>query len=486
MTPDRLTSFVAVREALNKTDSQYTPLLTSLIDDGKNNPFACKPTARQAFGPKKDDFPSLGKKQSPFDSNALPSLKELQELLVSDLLTARESCSHYINEGTQPAKSGSQTDDDEQLKHLKSLTDNDHDTRGGILSFPSPSFDKICDDGKVEYDGVVRESMTVASILSRDTLLPLQHSNEGTTFTTLLSGSVAWIIWPPTKQNLEILQTSYNVSAADLDDTRTNVPHELVGGVCLVQTIGDAIRIPPFCPLMCLSLERSVIATHFVVTATQLANMLHKLPLLLAWFKTEIDGERKKNDFVAALLPHLSTILQGDFEPVKLRHFEHPYEQEGPLRVLLEGWDEVKHAVASILCPSETQKVIAMWAEFLVNAKGRKCWICGWSTRNKQRDLPKHFELKHWHTEDVAEAVERYEGTLKKPQKTTVPQGIAEKGLEDTFHDAMEIIELSPGAPRERAGEAVTSYFAQEQATEPDDDGQMEVDKGRETPVHFC
>ncbi|KAF3048130.1 hypothetical protein E8E12_010637 [Didymella heteroderae] len=479
MTLDRITSFVAVREALNKADSQRAQLFSSLIDNGKNHPFDCTTAARQVFGPKKDDFPSLGKKQSPFDSSAVPSIKELQEILVTDLQSAKQRSVRYIN-------SESQTDEDERHKQLNTLTDSNNDTSGGIWSFPSPSLDEICGDGKIEYENVVHESMTEASILPRDTLLSLQHSNEGTTFTTLLSGSLAWIIWPPTKQNLGILQNYYVASTEDLDDSKVNLPSQLIGGVCLVQTVGDAMRLPPFCPLMCLSLERSVLATHFAVTATQLVDMLHKLPLLLAWFKTEHDGELKRDEFVAALLPHMSAILQGDFESVKLRNFEDPYEEEGPLRTLLKGWIEIKHAVASILKPSETQQVITMWSDFLIKAKGRKCWICGWATRNKRRDLPKHFASKHWRTADIVEAAERRDEKPEKSWRMTSPQDVAEEGDEDPFHDAMEVIELRPDVPHKPAEEAAMSSIAQEQATSQAGVDEMGVFKGSETPVHFC
>lgn len=486
MTLDRITSLVAVREVLNKTDSQHTPLFISLIDNGKYRPFDCKSGGRLVFGPGKDDFPSLGKNQSPFDSNALPSLKDLQKLLIADLHTSRKRYFHHCNDAIQPAADESQTVDDDQLKQLDNLADTSHDTSGVVLSFPSPSLDDICGDNKVEYDNVVRESMTVASILPRDTLLSLQHSNEGTTFTTLLSGSVAWIIWPPTKENLEILQSCYDTFVEGFDGTKMDASSELEGGVCLVQTAGDAIRIPPFCPMMCLSLGTSILATYSVVTATQLADMLHKLPLLLAWFKTELDGERKKNDFVAALLPHISAILQGNFEADNLRKFEYPYVQEGPLRSLLQTWDEIKHEVASILGPVETQRIMAMWTDFLGKAKGRRCWICGNHISNKQKDMPKHFETKHWPTEEATEAVEHVEKTPKQPRNTSVPQSVAEEGDEDSFHDAMEVIELRPGARRGPAEEAVTSSSARERTAEPHEGEEMEVDKRPETPVHFC
>jgi hypothetical protein len=487
MTPDRITSLEKVREALNKAGSEHTPLFISLTKNGKNRPFDGKPPGRLPFGPEQNDFPSLGRRQSPFASKALPPLEDLQQLLVADLRTSQQRHNEESNDGTQLEADDSQTEA-EQLKHLESLTDVKTDSGGIVLSFPSPSLDNMCGDKKVAYDHVVRESMTEATVLPRDTLLSLQHSNEGTTFTTLLSGSVAWIIWPPTRHNLDILRSSYRAFAEGFDGTKMNVSSELKDGVSLVQTVGDAIRLPPFCPMLCLSLEPSILATYFVLTATQLMDMLHKLPLLFEWWKTEIDGERKKNEFVAALLNGISTVLGGKYEPDDLRDFEYPYAQEGPLLTLLQSWDEIKHAVAGVSEGAETQRMMAMWTEFLSKAKGRKCWICGKSISNKLKDMPKHFETEHWPARDAAEAVEQLEKTPSGSKKRTTSQNVAEEEVGESSKSlaAMEVFELRPDADRETVEAAITSAPRQGQTAEPRGSDEGEVSRRSETPVYFC
>lgn len=297
MTPDRITSLEKVREALNKADSQHGPLFISLTKTGKNRPFDGKPADRLPFGPNQKEFPSLGKRQSPFASKALPSLEDLQQLLIADLRTSQQRHNEESNAGTQSGANESQTDTD-QLKQLEILTDDQTDTGGIVLSFPSTSLDDMRGDNKVVYDNVVSEPMTEATVLPYDTLLSLQHSNEGTTFTTLLSGSVAWIIWPPTKHNLDILQSSYSASAEGFDCTKINVSSELRDGVAVVQTAGDAIRLPPFCPILCLSLKPSILATYFVLTATQLVDVLHKMSLLLERWKTELTAKERRRSLL--------------------------------------------------------------------------------------------------------------------------------------------------------------------------------------------
>ncbi|KAF9698288.1 hypothetical protein EKO04_003472 [Ascochyta lentis] len=443
MRPERIVSLSAVREVLDKAQSEHTSLFVSLMGNGRNHPYACKPPQRLVFGPNESDFPGLGKKLSPFDINTLPSPDNLQKLLIDDLQTARKEHNDHISHAVDKnaAADSEAKGENADLKLLESLTGHDSETREGLVSFPSPSLDGICDDAKVEDDNTLQESMTAATILYRNTLLSLQHSNEGTTFTTLLSGAVAWIIWPPTVHNLNILRTSYEAFANGLDDAKINVATELKGGVCLVQSVGEAIRIPPFSLMLCLSLEMSILATYSVVTAGQVVGMLRQLPLLQAWFKTEVDGERKRVDLFAALLENLSFILEGKFESTNTKTHKYPYLQEGPLRSLLQTWDGVKDNVACVLNPGESEHLVEIWGQFLRSARGRECWICGRNIHNKLRDMRKHFETEHWPAKNVVEVTEDLEMVVT----PTIMQ--EETGKERSFHDAMEVIGSHEGIP---------------------------------------
>lgn len=147
MTPDRIATMERVREALNKAKSQHAPLFISLTKNGSNRPFDCKPPARVPFGPEQNDFPSLGKKQSPFASNALPSLRNLQQLLVADLRASRQTLIDETNDAgaMQLETNESQTDED-KLKQIDSLTNGNVNAISVVLSFPSSSLDDMCGD----------------------------------------------------------------------------------------------------------------------------------------------------------------------------------------------------------------------------------------------------------------------------------------------------------------------------------------------------
>ena len=429
-----LTSLVAVRNALQKSTSQHTPFLLSLIDNGKNRPFRARPKARLSFGQYESDHPSLGKKLSPFETSKLPSEEALRTLLIDDLQSTRQKSSLGDSNATQPPTNTSGLADDE-LALLNGLADPDAEIEGAhLLSFPSPSLDEICNDSKVRYDDQLEETTTVATVLQRDTLRDLQHSNEGTTFATLLSGTIVWFIWPPTEHNLDILQKFYEELTAESDNTKTHAANELEGGVSFVQSTGEAVRMPPFCLVLCLSLKTSVLATYTVVTQTQLADMLSKLQLLVAWFETETDSERKRRDFTLAFLPHMAAILEGRYESVDPTKFRFPGPEEGPLRSLLRSWDDIESSVAKILDPAESEQMLVMWHQFLRKASGRKCWICGDEIRNKPRDLRKHFETKHWSKDENKTANDHCESQKREGEQsapTSTPQG--------SDPDAMEV-----------------------------------------------
>jgi hypothetical protein len=171
-----LTSLVAVRNALQKPASQHTPFFLSLVDNGRNRPYRARPEVRLSFGQYESDHPGLGKKLSPFETSKLPSEEALRTLLINDLQAIRRKSSLEDGNATQPPTDTTGLADDE-LALLNGLADPDAEIEGAhVLSFPSPSLDEICSDSKFLYNDQIRETMTVATVLPRDTLLDLQHT----------------------------------------------------------------------------------------------------------------------------------------------------------------------------------------------------------------------------------------------------------------------------------------------------------------------
>jgi hypothetical protein len=403
-----MTTVVAVREILQNLSSNHAKLFMSLVENGKNSPYRCSKTIKQQFGPSALDFPTLGKRFSPFATSTLPSAEELRLGCLQDAQDAK------IFPGvSSSAINASCTTDYQQEPKLQSMDDifDTQSSTPAVLSFPSPYLESFCQEEDKMSETVLRESMMTCMMFPNDTLLPLQHSNEGMTYATLLSGSVIWVMWPSTEYNIETIQSVYEKLARGSEHAWVEAVGELQGGVFFKQLQGECLRISPLCPMICLSTEASMLATYSVLDAHELVSTLRRLPFLKMWFKTETDGERKQDEFNSAMVEYLKLILQGDFDSFK--KFTYPYTKEGPLKELLDTWDEVKDCVADLLGHADAEALREAWLEFLKTARGRSCWICGTYIYSKKKSLGKHFDERHWPSEKAndAEMPNESEGT---------------------------------------------------------------------------
>jgi hypothetical protein len=403
-----MTTLVAVRETLQNLNSNHAELFMSLVENGKNAPYRCSKTIKQQFGPSDLDFPTLGKRLSPFATSTLPSAEELRLGCLQDAQDAKI----FSGVSSSAMNAGSTTDYQKEPK-LQSMGDivDAQSSTPATLSFPSPYLESFCQEEDKLPETVLRESMMTCMMFPDDTMLPLQHSNEGMTYATLLSGSVIWIMWPSTKYNIEIIQSVYEKLARGSEHVWVEAVGELQGGIFFKQIQGECLRISPLCPMICLSTEASMLATYSVLDAHELVSTLRRLPFLKMWFKTETDGEQKQNEFNSAMVEYLKLILQGDFDSFK--KFPYPFTQEGPLKELLSTWDEVKDCVADLLGPVDAEALRGAWLEFLMTARGRSCWICGTYIYSKKKSLGKHFDERHWTSEKAndAEMSNEIEGT---------------------------------------------------------------------------
>lgn len=82
-------------------------------------------------------------------------------------------------------------------------------------------------------------------------------SLDSYTETHLLSGVRVYIVWPPTKANMELLEEYLDMSAEDRYWIHNNVCRELQGGITFIQRPGDIVDMPPGCPTVVLSTKTS-------------------------------------------------------------------------------------------------------------------------------------------------------------------------------------------------------------------------------------
>jgi hypothetical protein len=433
-----MTTIVAVREILQNLSSNHVELLMSLVENGKNSPYRCSKTIKQQFGPSDLDFPTLGKRFSPFATSTLPSAEELRLGCLQDAKDAK-----IFPDVSSPAMNAGCTTGYQNKPELQSINGivDTHASTSAVLSFPSPYLESFCQEENKMPETVLRESMMTCMMFPDDTLLPLQHSNEGMTYATLLSGSVIWVMWPSTEYNIAIIQSVYEKLAEGSENAWVEAVGELQGGVFFKQLQGECLRISPLCPMICLSTEASMLATNSVLDAQELVPTLRRLPFLKMWFKTETDGERKQNKFNSTMVEYLKLILQGDFDNFK--KFTYPYTKEGPLKELLITWDEVKDCVADLLGPADAEALREAWLKFLRTARGRSCWICDTYFYSKKKSLGKHFDERHWPSEksNDAEMLNESKGvngprSMGRPDKSEVdPIDYGASLLHDTSHE---------------------------------------------------
>ncbi|KAF2866030.1 hypothetical protein BDV95DRAFT_649511 [Massariosphaeria phaeospora] len=402
-----MTTLTAVRTALHASPSPHASSLNSLIDFAQISPLKTNTQAVIArFGPEKIDFPQKGRGLSPFDPATLPSITELRDILLQDLEQTAQDGTSQPEYFPPPSSCGESDDDDDDdagniSEHdaaadlINHVTDADYETSGVIPHLPSSTLDALCNAGKENWDDVLFETPTTVSVLSANTPLTLQHHNESTSFSTLLTGTVVYVVWPPTPHNFTVLQDAYDAFAtSSFDDTALDVSHRLEGGVTFVQSARETLRLPPFCLLRGLATTTAVLATYSIVTADTFVSMLHALPLLTSFWATETHGAAQKTAFGAALLDCLERILACEFEDeAKVRH---PVAPRGPLSALLRAWDGVRHDVFGVLDAETTARMKRAWMAFLVRVVGRNCVLCGRKFMCKRNETRAHFEKTHW------------------------------------------------------------------------------------------
>jgi hypothetical protein len=394
-----MATLTAVRAGLKSCNPEHATLFTSLIDTGKLSRYKAKEGVKRKFHPQDIDYPLLGKKHAPAGLQKAFSQKAVQDICLRDLPEAREYLGERLvyftpsgtaNDAAEPSK------EDASMETINSLTDKGLDAAGGILSFPSDALEEMISKSWEAPEQLLRATITTCTVLPRKSHLPLHHSNEGTTITTLLFGFIVWIFWPPTDHNLTILQTMYENIASDHDEAEQDTTNNLEGGLIFVQNEREGLRLPPCSIMMGLTTRTSVLATYSEVTAENFIAMLQKLPLLRAWFQTELDGVRKRTEFNAAVLIYLDLLLNGDEEDEERDVLKLSHIVGGPLHTLLTVWDAIKDDMASMMGPADAEAMAKTWETFLVTAVGRECKICHKKLRNKQKLMRMHFIDKHW------------------------------------------------------------------------------------------
>ncbi|KAF2004710.1 hypothetical protein P154DRAFT_616862 [Amniculicola lignicola CBS 123094] len=386
---------IAVRKALIEANSWHADKILGTLAFVRPLDDPCIRT-HDAFGKGDISYPKLAPKQSPFGS--LPRLNDLRKTLIREIIGKEED---RLDDGDSDGISlfNTSTGAEETILLLQNITNPSYTS---AIPSMNPFFTTISglqvelpDD--FSHMMAITEEATIV-IAPSNHLLELQHTNESYTYTTMMTGQVIWFVWPPTTHNLDCLKMGYEMFESDRRKADANIIKLLEYGVTFVQEKGDCVRLPPFCVILALSTNTTVLAKTSAITGGSFIQGLSNIPLLEAWWKTEVGGAKKRHDFFSALTWQIRMILSDDVEAFSTKDLEPPISLSDPLPSLLKSWDDVKAGFMSIMNVQDREDIMARLVELLRRCKGNSCFICGKSFgKSKARmNVEAHISQHHW------------------------------------------------------------------------------------------
>lgn len=391
-----------VATLLGNSTSQHAPHFLALLKSGHVSIYSSQTSSKPQPGDSAQVELKFGKDEWLFQGTT-PHLTK--EMCSRDLADARDYWANRFpyfirsEEEKDEAGNGERIEEEDEIRKLISSAFVDSAEPGrGIVTFPSWILQEMSNATTTKPENVLRTTMTTCNIFSANTYIPLGHNSEGSRSVSVLSGILLWVVWPPTKHNLSILQRFYNSTVdpqPDLEITR-----QLEDGFLLAQNIGDGLVIPPLCPIMTLTIETTVFAERIEITYNNFLNTLQHLPFYASYYRNNEVRQPDQTEFINAIMRYIHLILNGykseGDEYAELRAVKDIAQRNGSQKKLFEIWDSVKQNLADMVKAKECKVLELTWMEFLMTSKGRECQLCGKRIFNKRKDMRNHFVGTHW------------------------------------------------------------------------------------------
>ncbi|KAF2016961.1 hypothetical protein BU24DRAFT_490222 [Aaosphaeria arxii CBS 175.79] len=383
-------TLVAVRTRLLMSKSPVAKSLLDLIENKEIGPLkSFSSVVRDSYGPTELYFPKLNRSMAILTT--VPSQEDLHDIIRRKFESHDNKLGSSSASLSDPGATSSQFLISEgalaSLRHSSGYLATD-------IVLPNMIVEEIQEKCTPEKRGLrhANELFTVpttVSILPQDATLGLQHNTEAFTYSTLLSGSMVWMIWPPTEHNLATLRNAYDAFAKTHDQDSFKILEKFEYGVTFVQKAGDGLRIPPFTPMLALTMEPCVLAKYQVITKDSFFACLEKLPLYMSYWATEPLGAQMKAEFGRGIVSAIAEILTGAFDRIDLNTMRNPIKEKSNILTLLRTWDNVKMGLIGIMDPETKKRLKHVWVTFLTRTTTQRCLICGGAVR---RDRPGHEE----------------------------------------------------------------------------------------------
>jgi hypothetical protein len=275
---------------------------------------------------------------------------------------------------------------------------------GSIHNVKSKELDATASFQSWQSDGMLGCSGLDLSVLPAGGSNDLDY-RDCWTLSTLLQGSLFWMIMPPTPENLELLREKYQKHMDGEETNSWEYVEQLTGTIAFVQSPGQMVYIPPCCLFAMISIETCVSAAYRIATVKKFHMTLHNLPLFLqrTYYDNSEAQAMKFKDKADTIQQALEAILTSSLLP---------FDSKPAIIQICRMWKDVKDDVRTV-CESvideETSTAVQnrikeTFTKFLIEKgkKTAKCRLCGIAKKELDETYAEHFEHAHWNADGDA------------------------------------------------------------------------------------
>lgn len=223
---------------------------------------------------------------------------------------------------------GSRSEDAPAISILINNIDNPrYRAPGAVFYLLSPEFERI-----YQYtpdwpeDGILDTSQLDINVSPGDNVLDMDFSDTYT-HSTLITGSKIWLVFPPTPNNMAVLQAHYNTLSNRTEDHALDFAldhaRDFESGIILIQRSGQTLFLPPFWMATALSVQPTVSATFRIATAIEFGERIKQLGNFRLTNRLHLANDTQQvqqslSSFANELIEHLRAILEDNFPECNL------------------------------------------------------------------------------------------------------------------------------------------------------------------------
>ncbi|KAF2107324.1 hypothetical protein BDV96DRAFT_304222 [Lophiotrema nucula] len=442
--PPRSRTFKEIELALINSPSDQASQILRHLKASERGWIACRPDRmpgyiQEQYGPSSLDKPQV------YDDSHLP-WKKMPTINETRIL-AQKALKNAKTVDYKPSKGDQKNDRWDAETLIKSLNDERIQGKGCVQDLLCPELGTGYNTPKHStLEGTLGLSNFYCNVMSPGTFTSLQLDmvyNHGRC--VLITGTRAWLMFPPAKDNLRLLLSFYK---RELDADALFA--QLRFGTVFVQRWGETVAIPPFAIFMVTSLDKSVSADWEITTSAALPRRLELISLFGTQWSRDPNSEHEElvlfannlhmdlntviNEVLKTTNSKLITSLMGNFESI-----------EEEVRKLWNASGNSSWSSSLLF-----SLALAMYVKSKKQKKGLQCYLCKRKIdglRAGQPVLEAHIRDEHWPKKSA-------EGLV---QKSVVGEGVkpstrkrGRTGVTEKDEDSVKEKRIQPAGKKRR------------------------------------